>query len=159
MAAREHKTRDTNHNKNEESSKSNRFFLGAILGGMVGAVAALFLTPKSGKELRNTLNNQTGTLADKTIRLRENVVDKGYEFLSLTSSLSKNFVQQSTDLLDKAKGKAIPNDENEEETEIKYIPIHTPEQTTGSSVDGSDVRKKLEEAKKAFEEEENRAKP
>lgn len=42
-----------------------RIFLGAVIGGTAAAVAALLLAPKSGKELRDDLSNQTDDLKTK----------------------------------------------------------------------------------------------
>lgn len=164
MTTREHETRENAQNKNEESS--NNFLLGALIGGMVGAATALLFAPKSGKELRNSLNNQTGSLKEKTIQLRENVLNKSSEIVNKTSSLSQDFVQQSTELLNKAKNMSKTNDDYEGKSEIHYIPIHNlPEKVTnknsfedGTTTNDSDIRKKLEEAKKAFDAEEFKVK-
>jgi gas vesicle protein len=118
MSSKEYELRETNQNKNEDSSSS--FLLGALIGGLVGAAAAIFLAPKSGRELRNTLNNQAGTIKEKT-----------------------------TKLMNKAK---TPIDVEED----NYISIGGMPKVTNDkdSVDEQSIRKKLEEAKKAFEEEE-----
>ena len=108
---------ETREVKSEQTSSS--FLLGALIGGLVGAGAAIFLAPKSGKELRSTLNNQAGTLKEKTVQL-----------------------------MNKTK---TPADVEEDH----YIPIGgVPKSNTEGSVDELSIRKKLEEAKKAFEEEE-----
>lgn len=39
------------------------FFIGATLGGMVGAILALLFTPLSGADLRTQLNDRTAGLA------------------------------------------------------------------------------------------------
>jgi gas vesicle protein len=115
MSSKEYETREV---KSEDTSSS--FLLGALIGGLVGAAAAIFLAPKSGKELRSTLNNQAGTLKEKTVQL-----------------------------MNKTK---TPADVDEVE---HYIPIGgVPKSDTEGSVDELAIRKKLEEAKKAFEEEE-----
>jgi gas vesicle protein len=117
MSSKEYELRETNQNKSEESSSS--FLLGALIGGLVGAAAAIFLAPKSGSELRSTLNNQAGTLKEKTVQL-----------------------------MNKTKTPVDVEEEN-------YIPIGgMPKVTKEESVDEQSIRKKLEEAKQAFEEEE-----
>jgi gas vesicle protein len=124
MSARKHETRETNQNKPEESS--NRFLLGALIGGLAGAVVALLFAPKSGKELRNTIK-----------------------------------VQQSTNLLKKTKVKSNSIDGNPAELEIDYIPIGGSAkggETEGIPLEPVDIRRKLEEAKLALEEEENKVK-
>jgi gas vesicle protein len=115
---KDYEMRETNQNKREDSSSS--FLLGALIGGLVGAAAAIFLAPKSGKDLRSTLNNQAGTLKEKTVQL-----------------------------INKTK----PSDDIVEDD--YYIPIgEAPKASQEGSVDELAIRKKLEEAKKAFEEEE-----
>lgn len=50
----------------EEESGSGSFLAGALIGVVIGAAAALFLAPKSGKELRGDLNTQVSSLKEKT---------------------------------------------------------------------------------------------
>lgn len=115
MSSKDYETREV---KGEDTSSS--FLLGALIGGLVGAAAAIFLAPKSGKELRSTLNNQAESLKEKTVQL-----------------------------MNKTKTPA------DAEVEDYYIPIGgAPKTNTENSVDELAIRKKLEEAKKAFEEEE-----
>ncbi|MDF2789128.1 MAG: YtxH protein [Neobacillus sp.] len=117
MSSKDYELRATNQNKSEDSSSS--FLLGALIGGLVGAAAAIFLAPKSGRDLRSTLNNQAGTLKEKTVQL-----------------------------INKTKTTVEVEEDN-------YIPIGgTPKATNGEAVDEQSIREKLEEAKKAFEEEE-----
>ncbi|MEH7482758.1 YtxH domain-containing protein [Neobacillus drentensis] len=163
MPNKEYDSRDTNQTRNEESS--NSFLLGAIIGGVVGAAAALLLAPKSGKDLRNKFNNQAGTILDKTAAMRENVMTKSNELASKGSSLSQGIVLQSQELLNKVKGKITSQDELKEEGELNYIPLQTSKEKIESKrsieigpLDSSEIRKKLEEAEKAFDEEENKVK-
>jgi gas vesicle protein len=117
MSSKDYELRGTNQNKSEDSSSS--FLLGALIGGLVGAAAAIFLAPKSGRELLSTLNNQAGTLKEKTVYLM-------------------NKTKTPVDIV-----------------EDNYIPIGgMQEATSEEAVDELSIRKKLEEAKKAFEEEE-----
>ncbi|MFS0775653.1 YtxH domain-containing protein [Neobacillus sp. 3P2-tot-E-2] len=119
MSSKDNELRATNQNKSEDTSSS--FLLGALIGGLVGAAAAIFLAPKSGRDLRSTLNNQAGTLKEKTVQL-----------------------------INKTKTPVEVEEDN-------YIPIGgTPKATNGEAVDEQSIREKLEEAKKAFEEEEHK---
>lgn len=118
MSSKDYEMRETNQNKSEDSSSSS-FLLGALVGGLVGAAAAIFLAPKTGRDLRNTLNSQAGTLKEKTVQL-----------------------------MNKTKTPVDVEEDN-------YIPIGGfPKVNKENSVDELSIRKKLEEAKKAFEEEE-----
>ncbi|WP_312469957.1 YtxH domain-containing protein [Neobacillus sp.] len=163
MSNREYESRETNQTRTEESS--NSFLLGAIIGGVIGAAAALLLAPKSGKELRTSLTNQAGTIKDKSVLLRENVMNKSNGLVSKTTSLSQGLVQQSSELLNKVKGKKNTQDVVDEESEITYIPISDPKEKKTSkktiaigTIDSTSIRKKLEEAQKAFDEEESKVK-
>ncbi|WML40869.1 YtxH domain-containing protein [Neobacillus sp. OS1-2] len=145
MSSREYESRETSQGRNEESS--NSFLLGALIGGVLGAAAAFLLAPKTGKELRGTLSGSAGTLKDKT------------------SSLSQELVQQSNELISKVKGKYENPKEKAVESEVNYIPIHSPNENRPTkksieikSVDSSEIRKKLEAAQKAFDEEESKVK-
>ncbi|WP_026563280.1 YtxH domain-containing protein [Bacillus sp. UNC41MFS5] len=164
MSNREFDSRETNQTRNEGSS--NSFLLGAIIGGVVGAATALFLAPKSGKDLRNTFSNQAGSIIDKTSTIRENVMSKSNELVSKSSSLSQGIVLQSTGLLDKVKGKVTNQGEREDdESESTYIPIQTLKEKSKAkksieigTLDSTEIRRKLEEAEKALAEEENKVK-
>lgn len=163
MTNREYESRDTNQTRTEKSSSN--FFLGALIGGVAGAVAALLLAPKSGKELRDTVSNQAGSIMGKSTEMRENVINKSNELVSKTSSLSQGIVLKSSELLNKVKGNATNRDEGEEKSDSTYISLHQPKETTNSkksietgNIDSSEIRKKLEEAEKAFEEEESKVK-
>jgi gas vesicle protein len=117
---KDYEMRGTSESKNEESSSS--FFLGVLIGGLAGAAAAILLAPKSGREIRSTINYQAGSIKEKTVQL-----------------------------INKTK----PFDEQEEE--VNYIPIGAKvSKKREDSVDELEIRKKLEEAKKAFEEEEHK---
>lgn len=157
MPAREYELRETIQNKNEKSS--NHFLFGVFIGGVVGAAAALLLSPKTGKELRGNICTQAGSLLGKTAQLRENATNKSGLIISKTSSFSQGLVQQSTDLINKAKKKT--NTGNKDESEINYIPIGGTVEKMNSertSLGRSDIQKKIEEAKKALDEEENKVK-
>jgi gas vesicle protein len=67
-------------NELEEKNSSKDFFVGAIIGGVIGAAAALLLAPKTGKELRNDLNGQMDTLMNKTDQWREVAGQKSNQF-------------------------------------------------------------------------------
>jgi gas vesicle protein len=120
LMSKEYVSKENSQRNNEDSSSS--FLLGALVGGVVGAVAAMLLAPKSGHEIRSTINNQAETIKEKTIQLM-------------------NKKKEADDLLE----------------EITYIPIgNSGEKSDNNKVDNLDINQKLEEAKKAFEEEEKK---
>lgn len=145
MANREYETRENHQNRSDEGKVGKNFLLGAFIGGVAGAVAGMLLAPKSGKELRNSINQQAGSLLDRSSQIRGEVVEKGNDLVQKAKDLKPSKFDKN----------------NEEETPTNYISLKPeaenktiPLAAKGSNDD--EIQKKLEEAKRAFEEEENR---
>jgi gas vesicle protein len=167
MSGKENETRENNQNRNKETHTSKNFIAGAVIGGVVGAAAALLLAPKAGKEIRSGLNNQVTNLLEKTTLLSDDVLEKSNGLASATKEktalLSKAVVQQSKEFVSKAKGFTSNSIDEQEDSETNYIPINgntskvnTPKDDVKKSADKeTDIRKKLEEAQRAFDEAEN----
>jgi gas vesicle protein len=167
MSGKENETRENNQNRNKENHTSKNFIAGAVIGGVVGAAAALLLAPKAGKEIRSGLNNQMNNLLEKTTQLSDDVFEKSNGLAAATKEktalLSKAVVQQSKEIVNKAKGFTSDSIDEQEESETSYIPINragskinTPKGNVDTSADKeTDIRKKLEEAQRAFDEAEN----
>ncbi|NRD76146.1 YtxH domain-containing protein [Bacillus sp. BRMEA1] len=162
MANRENEKQEIYQSSHEETS--NSFLLGAIIGGVVGAVTALLLAPKPGNELRRSLSSQAGTIFEKTEQVRDNVRVKSNNLVSKTADISQGIVLQSTGLINKVKGKAVNQNDPIIEQDSGYISIASPKKPSSiktalkGTLDGEEIRKKLEEAQKAFEEEEQKVK-
>lgn len=60
----------------KDGINSKDFLIGTLIGGIIGATTALFLAPKSGKELRDDLNTQANALKEKTDRLTTDAKEK-----------------------------------------------------------------------------------
>jgi len=75
---------------------SKDFLIGALVGGIIGAAAALFLAPKSGAELRGAVSIQATQIKDKTVDLSSTAKEK-------TSQLSTQLKEKSGPLVDKVK--------------------------------------------------------
>ena len=56
---------DTFYEEQNESGAGS-FLLGALVGGVIGAAAALFLAPKTGKEMREDLGQQANEWKEKS---------------------------------------------------------------------------------------------
>lgn len=56
-----------------EKAGTKDFLLGALIGGVIGAAAALWFSPKSGTALRETVNNKTIELKEKASSLQTKV--------------------------------------------------------------------------------------
>lgn len=64
----------------DDRIESKDFFLGALIGGVIGATAALLLAPKSGKELRGDISQQYSVLKEKQDELQQRLLGKQQEF-------------------------------------------------------------------------------
>lgn len=80
----------------EKNSSSKGFFLGALLGSLVGAAAALLFAPKSGKEFRGDINEQSAGLKRKGGDLALYAKEK-------SSGIAKSVSEQSAQAVDKVK--------------------------------------------------------
>jgi gas vesicle protein len=98
---------EKNHSQNQNNTNSKDFFVGAILGGIVGAAAALLLAPKSGRELRSDLNSQALKTKLKTSDLTHTAYEMGTEFAAIakekTSTIAKTVTEQTSHLVDRVK--------------------------------------------------------
>ncbi|SES35245.1 YtxH domain-containing protein [Salipaludibacillus aurantiacus] len=74
------------------------FFIGGVIGVIVGASTAILLAPKSGKELRQDINHQARAAKDKTSDWTNQAVEKGS---SMASTAARSVSDQSTHLIDK----------------------------------------------------------
>lgn len=70
---------DTFYDEKEDSGASS-FLLGAIVGGVIGAATALFLAPKTGKEMRDDFSTQASQIKEKSIELSAIAKDKATEY-------------------------------------------------------------------------------
>jgi gas vesicle protein len=73
------------------SKENNGALVAAIVGGVAGAIAALLLAPKSGRELRSDVYSTAQDLQEKGERLLRKALKR-----------SEEAVEETADLLDKA---------------------------------------------------------
>lgn len=116
-----------------DNSGAGSFLLGALVGGVIGAAAALFLAPKSGSEMRENLTVQASQLKDKSIEISTVAKEKATELTSVakekTGELSKSLQEQSGQLVEKVKSMksktTVPMDDgtasSEGEEAIEFI--------------------------------------
>lgn len=155
--------RNENNDTNEsDASNMNGFLMGAFIGGVVGAAVALFLAPKSGRDFRDNLNDKATLLKEKTNQLCETTMNKGSEIANLAkekgNAMTQAITPQSTGSHNKAK---VSTSNSILEVETKYISIKPNVKKTPKAdinEDDQHVRRKLEEAKKALDEAENKVK-
>ncbi|MEM1502414.1 YtxH domain-containing protein [Domibacillus sp. 8LH] len=144
----------------EESMNTKDFVTGAIFGAVVGAAAALVLAPKSGTELRSSLNSQAGSLKERASGLTDTAKDK-------TSSLTSAVQEKSSALMDKVKSmKSSDNADSgtgtmnldsaslDEKKEDAKSVVDSVAEAVKDKVDttADTAKTKLDETKKAFDE-------
>lgn len=81
---------DTFYNENEESGVGS-FLLGALVGGVIGAATALFLAPKTGKEMRSDFSTQANQIKDKSIEISTIAKDKASEYSSVAKEKATEY--------------------------------------------------------------------
>lgn len=81
---------DTFYNEKEDSGAGS-FLFGAVVGGVIGAAAALFLAPKTGKEMRDDLSTQAGQIKDKSIELSAIAKEKANEYGSVAKDKATEY--------------------------------------------------------------------
>lgn len=150
---------DVNSNT-RESSNSRDFVTGAIVGGLAGALAALLLAPKSGKELRGNLNEQTSTLKSKGIDLASVAREKASGLKETVSQQSSTLVTKVKDMKNQQNSGTVSTEEGfAAEGELQDVPTSMAETSTMNNTHtatGEEIQKKLEETQKAFDETESK---
>lgn len=173
-----------------DSINSKDFMIGALIGGMIGAATALFMAPKTGKELRNDFNEQAKSLTEKTEKLRQTAMEKGTVLADTakekTGTVTEMVSSKSSDIVNKVKSLKAGKDENGDaaddttnssnkdidvtgtsDSKIVSVETNLPEskdnkskttQADPTSGNKNTAKLKLDEAKKAFDETENKLK-
>jgi gas vesicle protein len=86
------------NNNNNQNIDSKDFMIGALVGGMLGAAAALLLAPKAGKELRSDLNEQAVYLKDKSNEFSHIAREKSSNIVRTVSEQSNQVATKVKDL-------------------------------------------------------------
>ncbi|MBU8879760.1 YtxH domain-containing protein [Bacillus sp. FJAT-29790] len=153
MSSQERKQHGDNQAKSEDSMNTKDFLIGALIGGMVGAAAALFLSPKSGREIRSNLNEQASVLKEKTGQFRETAMNKGIELATVakekTNVLTQNVSKQSTEIVNKVKSIKPNSGANRQTADSDFEKNHNTDYD-------QEIQRRLEETKRAFDETEDK---
>lgn len=132
--------------KVDESVSTKDFFVGALIGGIVGAMTALLLAPKSGKELRQNINSQTHMLKQKADQWKDSALEKGSELATVakkkTDSITEFVSGHSQERATKMKSPLQDETKEKENSQAKKEHLYTAE----------DIEKKLAETKQSMDE-------
>lgn len=92
---------DALYEDNSSCTSSKDFVIGAFVGGVIGAAAALFLAPKSGKDLRNDVkvksSDITSQAKQKSSELTKKVQEQAAPVVNKVKSLKGNNVTPPLD--------------------------------------------------------------
>jgi gas vesicle protein len=155
---REQSQYDVNGSMRETDNNNSRDFVtGAIVGGLAGALAALLLAPKSGKELRGSLNEQTSSLKNKSSDLASVAKEKASGLKDTVSQQSSTIVNKVKDM--KTKSGNTSQNTDVDEGELQEVPTSMAETSSMENTHtatGEEIQRKLEETQKAFDDTENK---
>ncbi|WP_078597153.1 YtxH domain-containing protein [Evansella clarkii] len=90
--------------KNGNSMDTKDFLIGAIIGGVIGATSAMLLAPKSGRELRENINEKALTAKGKTVEFKNTAVEKSNEYTQLAKDKSSELSRAAKEQFSRVKG-------------------------------------------------------
>ena len=146
----------------DEKIGTKEFLVGAIVGSVVGAAAAIWFTQKPRKDLKEALNEHTAVMKEKAESLQKSAKLKVSDLTALTreksNTLTQSLTQQSNELLSKLNNKNTPIDR-----QVEFIPIgeevsklKKPKKMTVTSIGDERIKQMLSETKMAFDETERK---
>jgi gas vesicle protein len=148
---------------NNEKIGTKEFVVGALIGSVVGAAAAIWYTQKPRKDLKEAINEHTAAVKEKAGSLQKSALTKVSDLTAITrdktNTLTQSLSQQSSELLSKLNNKNNSNDEKQAE----FIPIgeeapsvKKPKKMTVTAVGDERIQQMLSETKMAFDETERK---
>ena len=128
-----------------KNSNGKDFIIGSLIGGLVGAATALFLAPKSGKEMRSNLGQQASVMKERTGKMTNDAFEKGSEFAAVakdkTSSLTQVVTGQSSQIMDKVRSITNSSNSSEQSDVVEKEITNALEQLTEESTEGKNQDK------------------
>ncbi|WP_404329568.1 YtxH domain-containing protein [Mesobacillus maritimus] len=132
--------------KDDSRTNSRDFLVGAFIGALAGAAAALLFAPKSGRDLRTTINGQTNNILEKTDKVKEKALSKSNELANVAkekaSSVVHSVSHQSHELLEKVRDKQVLDESDRDSADFQNS--------------SEEIQRKLEETQRAFDETESK---
>lgn len=80
------------------------FVLGALVGGIIGAAAALLLAPKSGRELRQDIGEGYQVVVEKTTEIAGDLSQKGQVLVDQAKEKGTELVGKAKDVTNQVIG-------------------------------------------------------
>jgi gas vesicle protein len=143
---------------NKDSINAKDLLIGTLIGGIVGATTALFLAPKSGRELREDITDQAAQLKERRdlwkLQATEFSNDLAESAKDKTNQLTKAITDQTQQVIDKVKQLREKNGDVSLELQEQVQDIISEAATAieNGTDDMTDaVKKRLEDTKAALE--------
>lgn len=145
-------------NTNTDGINTKDFLIGTLIGGIVGATTALFLAPKSGRELREDITDQATQLKERTDNWKVQATEYTNELAETAkdkkNQLTKAITDQTQQVMDKVKQLREKNGDVSMELQEQVQDIISEAATaieTESDEMTDEVKKRLEDTKAALE--------
>lgn len=145
-------------NTNTDGINTKDFLIGTLIGGIVGATTALFLAPKSGRELREDITDQATQLKERTdnwkVQATEYTTELAETAKDKKNQLTKAITDQTQQVMDKVKQLREKNGDVSMELQEQVQDIISEAATaieTESDEMTDEVKKRLEDTKAALE--------
>ena len=79
---------------NVEHRNTKSFLEGVITGAILGGIAGLLFSPKSGKKLRRDISDKTENLMDDTNRLIKKAKEKASDIISDATKRAEKLIEE-----------------------------------------------------------------
>ncbi|MFI2858542.1 YtxH domain-containing protein [Paenibacillus sp. JSM ZJ436] len=114
------------------NEKSKGLLWGALIGSIAGSVTALLLTPKSGRELRESLADGARLAGDKVQETAEKLGEQGISWIGVMTDRAQGMISELQDwsqkqqswLADGAEARISSFREQEEDEELQKEQQH-----------------------------------
>jgi gas vesicle protein len=90
----------------EHEESQGRFFLGLLIGGVLGALAGIFFAPKAGKELRSDIQEKGGAIIKDSEEVYTDSRTKAKEIVGEAKHQAKKLKKEADRYLLEARHKA-----------------------------------------------------
>jgi gas vesicle protein len=128
---------------NNNSGSGKAFLLGVLLGGAVGAVAALLLAPRKGDELRSFLTDKSADYAEVVKSKAAKIAESVQQNVEQVRVKSEETVEKATENAESVKDIAA-NLANEASSHIKTITASVREAIANGFEAGNSAKNKLQ---------------
>lgn len=100
----------------DNNSNYKSFLLGTLIGGAIGAVTALLLAPKSGRELRRDIVDTSTDIYDRATDYVSNSIQEGktkaQSIINSAKRQADTIISSANDYIDEAKYKVASSKES-----------------------------------------------